>query len=161
MNRISPGQGGSIRPAEYFDMIGACGPNGLLALLFSKFVRICYTNLTPNLPNFAQSSLHKSHQSFTIDEALEFFHDFSRRMDAAETILENRAGEELDDEDFDEDPDPDVVIETVRRQVVCNTFRDVVLERITDWLEQSEHKDGNDFSYKFPLAVVGVGRCRV
>jgi len=72
----------------------------------------------------------------------------------------SRVGEELDPEDFDEDPDPDVVIETVRRQVVCNTFRDVVLERVTDWLEKSENKEGNEFSYKYPGAVVGVGRCR-
>lgn len=39
MDRIVPGQGGKIRPAEYFDMIGAAGPNALTALLFVKFVR--------------------------------------------------------------------------------------------------------------------------
>jgi hypothetical protein len=39
MDQIVPGQGGKIRPAEYFDMIGAAGPNALAALLFVKFVR--------------------------------------------------------------------------------------------------------------------------
>jgi hypothetical protein len=38
MDRIVPGSGGKIRPSEYFDMIGASGPNGLMALLFTRFV---------------------------------------------------------------------------------------------------------------------------
>ena len=38
MDRIVPGKGGKIRPAEYFDMIGASGPNALAALLFVRFV---------------------------------------------------------------------------------------------------------------------------
>jgi len=103
-------------------------------------------------------------QAFTIDEALEFFHDLSRRLDNVETILENREGEELDDDDWEsiigKNPDLDVVLETVRRQVICNIFRDVVIQRLTDWLDKSENKDGNEFNFKNPSAVVGVGRCR-
>jgi hypothetical protein len=40
MNLIIPGKGGTVRPAEYFDIIGASGPNGLAALLFVRFVRL-------------------------------------------------------------------------------------------------------------------------
>jgi hypothetical protein len=39
MNRVVPNNGGDIRPSEYFDIIGASGPNALLALLFVRFVR--------------------------------------------------------------------------------------------------------------------------
>ena len=38
MNHIVPGNGGNIRPSEYFDIIGASGANALLALLFVRFV---------------------------------------------------------------------------------------------------------------------------
>jgi hypothetical protein len=38
MSHNVPGNGGSIRPSEYFDIIGASGPNALLALLFVRFV---------------------------------------------------------------------------------------------------------------------------
>jgi hypothetical protein len=38
LERISPGNGGDARPSEYFDIIGASGPNALAALLFVKFV---------------------------------------------------------------------------------------------------------------------------
>ena len=38
LNRVVPGNGGSVRPAEYFDIIGASGTNALAALLFVRFV---------------------------------------------------------------------------------------------------------------------------
>jgi hypothetical protein len=35
---IVPGKGGQFRPCDYFDLIGASGPNALCALLFVRFV---------------------------------------------------------------------------------------------------------------------------
>jgi hypothetical protein len=39
MNGVVPGHGGSVRPCEYFELIGGTGLNGLCALLFARFVR--------------------------------------------------------------------------------------------------------------------------
>jgi hypothetical protein len=38
MDRVHPGNRGNIRPAEYFDVIGGVGTNGLAAMLFTRFV---------------------------------------------------------------------------------------------------------------------------
>ena len=46
MDRVVPGSGGDVRPCEYFDIIGASGPNALCALLFVKFVRLTIYQLT-------------------------------------------------------------------------------------------------------------------
>lgn len=38
MNAVALGNGGSLRPCEYFELIGGTGLNGLSALMFSRFV---------------------------------------------------------------------------------------------------------------------------
>ena len=123
MNQIVPGRGGNIRPSEYFDIIGASGPNALSALLFVKFVSPapCCSMTDASLgwlPAYCS-------QAFTIDEVLNWFHDFTRRMDNAEDILATKDGEGLDEDDFrdfeKDSPDPEVQIQTVRRQILSNT----------------------------------------
>lgn len=39
MERVVPGNGGKVRPCEYFDVIGGSGLNALCGLLFVRFVR--------------------------------------------------------------------------------------------------------------------------
>ena len=103
-------------------------------------------------------------QVFTIDEALNWFHDFARRMDNAEEIFATKEGEDLNEDDFrdfeKDSPDPEVQIETVRRQILSNTWSENITKQFTDWFEQSKHKEGGKFNFKNPLADVGVGRCR-
>jgi len=95
---------------------------------------------------------------------LDWFHDFARRMDRAEEIFDAKEGEDLSENDFKdfekESPQPEVQIETVRRQILSNTWGENITKQFTDWFEQSKHMEGGKFDFKSPSADVGVGRCR-
>ena len=43
---------------------------------------------------------------------------------------------------------------------ICNTWSELISRQVTDWLEQSKHKENGKFNYKSPEAYVGIGRCR-
>jgi hypothetical protein len=85
-------------------------------------------------------------------------------MDNAELIFETETGEGLDEDDWAkialETPEPEVQMETCRRQIVSNTWSELITRQITDWLERSKYKEGGEFNFKAPSANVGVGRCR-
>ena len=85
-------------------------------------------------------------------------------MDDAEKVFLARSGEDLDEDDFqnfeEEFSDPQVQIETVRRQILSNVWSENITKEVSDWLEQSGHKENGKFNYKSPGAVVGVGRCK-
>jgi hypothetical protein len=85
-------------------------------------------------------------------------------MEKADDVFRAKKGEDLDENDWEEmeeeNPEPDVQIETVRRQILSNTWSELISRQVTDWLEQSKHKENGKFNYKSPEAYVGVGRCR-
>ncbi|KAH7234652.1 uncharacterized protein BKA55DRAFT_543837 [Fusarium redolens] len=138
LDRVAPGHGGHVRPSEYFDFIGASGPNALCALLFVRF-------------------------GLTINECIEYYHELSRRLDGVEDVLNAREGEELDDvdfADFDAAADPANSLETIRQQVVGLTFKAMIMRHVTDWLERAKNAEAGQFNYKCPMATVGVGQCR-
>ena len=85
-------------------------------------------------------------------------------MEKADEIFRAKRGEDLDENDFkefeEESPAPEVQIETVRRQVLSNTWSELITREVTDWLERSNHKENGKFNFKSPDAYVGVGRCR-
>jgi hypothetical protein len=103
-------------------------------------------------------------QAFSIDEALEYFYEFASRVEKVDDIFRTRQGENLTDKDWDEiaeeSADPNVQIETVRREVLSNTWSELICRQVTDWLEVSKHKENGKFNFKSPGADTGVGRCR-
>lgn len=103
-------------------------------------------------------------QAFSIDEALEYFYEFASRMEKVDNIFRTRQGENITDKDWAEieqsSAEPDVQIETVRQEVLSNTWSELICRQISDWLEVSKHKVNGKFNLKSPEAYVGVGRCR-
>lgn len=57
-------------------------------------------------------------------------------------------------------PEPELQLETVRRNVLSNTWSELICREITDWFERSTHIENGKFNFKSPEAYVGVGRCR-
>jgi hypothetical protein len=85
-------------------------------------------------------------------------------MDSAEEVFEAKCGEDLNESDWEEivrkTPEPEAQMETCRRQILSNTWSELIKQEVTDWLERSKHKEDGEFNYKSPTANVGVGRCR-
>ena len=85
-------------------------------------------------------------------------------MEKVDEIFRTKQGEDLNENDWikieEECPKPDVQIETVRREVLSNTWSEVISRQVSDWLERSNHKGNGKFNYKRPNADVAVGRCR-
>jgi hypothetical protein len=158
-NRIVPNNGGNVRPTEYFDIIGACGPNALMALLFVKFV----CGDTPSYCPYRKYWLIDQ-KGLTIDEALEFYHEVAQKLDRAEDILKAGKGDDLDETDWQEafeSSDPVTQLETVRRGLLDLAWARIITEQIPDWLERSRYKENGEFNYKLPLLQeVGAGICK-
>jgi hypothetical protein len=81
-----------------------------------------------------------------------------------EEVFRAKQGEGLDEDDWKEieakSPEPDVQMETVRREVLSNTWSELISRQVTDWFERSKYEESGEFNYKNPEADIGVGRCR-
>ncbi|KAH6721025.1 hypothetical protein BKA61DRAFT_150212 [Leptodontidium sp. MPI-SDFR-AT-0119] len=141
MNAVVPGNGGSLRPCEYFELIGGTGLNGLSALMFSRF---CYT----------------------IDEAIDFFHNLSKQLDDVvsfrEKILRGEVEKDLQDwvECMSEYNDPDEQLEALRQGMVQDRWSELIEKNVSDGLDRYEFMANGKFDFKRILAQVEAGRSK-
>ncbi|KAH8749168.1 hypothetical protein BGZ57DRAFT_959493 [Hyaloscypha finlandica] len=141
MNGVVPGHGGSVRPCEYFELIGGTGLNGLCALLFARF---CYT----------------------VNEAIDFFHDISGKLDGIvsfrDKVLSGDVEKDLQDwvgcmSDYN---DPKEQLEALRQGTVQDCWSALIEKNVSDGLERYEHMVDGKFDFKGVDGKIEAGRSK-
>ncbi|KAF2007547.1 hypothetical protein P154DRAFT_614874 [Amniculicola lignicola CBS 123094] len=141
MNRVIPEGGGNCRPSQYFDLIAGTGLAGLCALLFSRF-------------------------NYTVDEAIEFSQDLSKKLDDVvdlrKKIVHRTLEEDLEDwiECIQEYNDPKEQIEGLRQGIVQDCWSAMIQKNVVDGLERYIHMVNEKFDYKRVDGQIEVGRSK-
>ena len=108
---------------------------------------------------------HENHQSYTIDQAIDFLSGLAEKLDDVEAFrLKVLQGDAEDQEDWLDcmGRHKDLVnqLAALRQGIVQEAWGEVIRHNLSDGLEQYQYVENGVFDYKMPLAETDPGRSK-
>ena len=108
---------------------------------------------------------HNNWQCYTIDQAIDFLHDLTQKLDEVESFrLMVLQGDVESVEEWltcmNQFRDPVDQLAALRQGIVQDAWSEVIKSNITDGLERYLHMEDGKFDFKSPLAETEAGRCK-
>lgn len=108
---------------------------------------------------------HNNRQCYTIDQAIDFFHDLTQKLDDVESFrLRVLQGDVESVEEWltcmNQFREPVDQLAALRQGIVQDAWSEVIKSNITDGLERYLHMENGEFDFKSPSAETEAGRSK-